>query len=144
MNEFFVLPLRRETFAQVLEDQVLPMVQVHPGAAHVTQWLLYDYESDTISWGAVSDGWEQVKEGTLWRKAKTVELYELAEEMTFTPRTAADILDTMRRGPAVAMPYVDTVAIHHRYPNEYSPDQMAEAAARGRLELIDHPLLEVV
>ena len=142
MNELLVLPLSAACYSKVMESQDLPMVQVHPDAVHVTDWVLYLYEEDTISWGATSDGWEEVKEGTLWRKPKTLEFFELADEMRFPLSYASDVLDAMGVGPAVAMPYLDTVAIHHAWEGDWNQETGMKAAAAGRRKLFDHPLLQ--
>ena len=142
MNEVLVLPVSAGLHSLILQRQDLPMVQVHPDGWHVTDWLVFNYEEDKITWGAVTEGWELVRDGTLWRKPKVAELYELAEEIEFPLSYSQEILDAMGLGSVVHMPYLDHVAVHNAWEGEWNLKVGLKASAAGRLKLHAHPLLE--
>ena len=129
-----------------LIHQMLPPLIVHPAAHHVRDFILYEYESDTLRAYALSEGWGWHCQNSLVRTAQIAHVDETLEQESLITHYTKFVEQMEEEGTEFqdTYPMLNTVAIHHRYTHTSYPnnEEILEEAVKKRIELINHPLFE--
>jgi len=129
-----------------LIHQMLPPLIVHPAAHHVRDFILYEYESDTLRAYALTEGWGWHCQNSLVRTARVVHVDETVEQDAFITHYTKFVEQMEDKGVAFqdTYPMLNSVAIHHHYEDTPYPsnEQILKEAVEKRIELVNHPLFE--
>ena len=127
-----------------LTHQMMPPMIVPESAHHVREFILYEYETDSLRGHAFSSGWGWHCDKSLVRTA-TIELVdELFEQDVLGSQTTkvADAMEKAGFDVKDAFPLINVIAVHHHYTDTVDPtrEQIIAHTVERRGSLYAHPL----
>ena len=146
--EVLVIAVTGRMLEACLEHKFLPPVIVHPKAAHVRDFLLFDGDIGRVAAVAYSSGWGWHCKQAMVRTARI----EWMDEVIDGDGYNVDEMKMMASGsqlPSSAgptmpntIPLINCMAIYHHFGANVFPnhEQALESAIRNRRELMNHPL----
>ena len=126
---------------------MLPPVIVHPDAAHVRDWLLFDGDLGIVSAVARTNGWGWHCSQAMVRTARVEWMDEVADgdgfDLEEMKRFASGSQLPSTAGPTQpnTIPLINCMAIHHTFDKVFpNHDDVLDSAIRNRKKLMNHPL----
>ena len=144
--ETLVVVMSERMVDACLEHQMLPPMIIPESAHHVREFILYEYETDSLRAHAITDGWGWHCALSLVRTAKVLGVDELFEQEILAQQTTviADKLEEKGHNVKDAFPLINVVAVHHHYQHTADPTR-AEIVAHTverRSRLMKDPLFD--
>lgn len=144
--ECLTVVMSKRMIEACLTHQMLPPLIVPDGAHHVREFLLYDYEDDTLVAYARSSGWGWHCVQSLVRTATIEEVDELVDQEVMVQQTTivADKLEEKGLNLKDSFPLINVLAIYHLYTHTCDPtrEEIIEHSAAKRIDLMNDPLFE--
>ena len=129
-----------------LTHQMMPPMIVPESAHHVREFILFEYETDSLRAHALSSGWGWHCAQSLVRTA-TIEFVDELFEQQVLGQQSTKVADAMEKdGHDVkdTFPLINVIAVHHHYTHtvDPTPEEIIAHTAERRGALMNNPLFE--
>ena len=129
-----------------LTHQMMPPMIVPESAHHVREFVLYEYETDSLRGHAFSSGWGWHCAQSLVRTATIEHVDELFEQEVLGSQTVkvADAMEQAGHDVKDAFPLINVIAVHHHYTDTVDPsrEQIIAHTVERRGALYRDPLFD--